>query len=91
MTPSIDTAVATLSSDENAEGARLAELWNTFTDAWLEGGPENANNVLIRVTGDSAEYWDTPGGKVTQLANLVKATVTGKRFEGDNETVHLDR
>jgi general stress protein 26 len=71
--------------------AKLQELWNTFTDAWLEGGPENPNNVLIRVHGDSAEYWDTPGSKVTQVANLVKAKVTGKRFEGDNETVDLDR
>ena len=69
--------------------ARLAELWNTFTDAWLEGGPENPNNILIRVEAESAEYWDTPGGKVTQLANLVKAKVTGKRFEGDNESVDL--
>jgi general stress protein 26 len=71
--------------------AKLKELWNTFTDAWLEGGPENPENVLIRVHGDSAEYWDTPGSKVTQLVNLVKAKVTGKRFEGDNQTVDLDR
>jgi general stress protein 26 len=71
--------------------AKLAELWNTFTDAWLEGGPENPNNILIRVSADSAEYWDTPGSKVTQVANLVKAKVTGKRFEGDNETVDLNR
>jgi general stress protein 26 len=68
---------------------RLAELWNTFTDAWLEGGPENPENILIKVSGESAEYWDTPGGKVTQVANLVKAKVTGKRFEGDNESVDL--
>jgi general stress protein 26 len=68
---------------------KLAELWNTFTDAWLEGGPENPNNILIKVSADSAEYWDTPGSKVTQVANLVKAKVTGKRFEGDNETVDL--
>jgi general stress protein 26 len=69
--------------------AKLAELWNTFTDAWLEGGPENPENILIKVTGESAEYWDTPGGKVTQVANLVKAKVTGRRFEGDNESVDL--
>jgi general stress protein 26 len=68
---------------------KLKELWNMFTDAWLEGGPENPNNVLIKVSGDTAEYWDTPGGKVTQVANLVKAKVTGRRFEGDNETVDL--
>lgn len=68
---------------------KLQELWNTFTDAWMEGGPDNPNNVLIRVDGDSAEYWDSPGSKVVQVANLIKATVTGERYEGDNETVEL--
>jgi general stress protein 26 len=69
--------------------AKLRELWDTFTDAWLEGGPENPNNVLIEVAGDTAEYWDSPGGRVTQLVNLVKSAVTGKRVEGDNEVVDL--
>ena len=69
--------------------AKLTELWDTFTDAWMEGGPDNPNNVLIKVDGDSAEYWDSPGSKVTQVVNLVKAKVTGKRFEGDNEKVDL--
>jgi general stress protein 26 len=71
--------------------AKLEELWNTFTGAWLEGGPENPNNILIKVNAESAEYWDTPGSKVTQVANLVKAKVTGKRLEPDNEVVDLDR
>ena len=69
--------------------ARLEELWNTFTDAWMEGGPENPTNVLIKVDAASAEYWDSPGSKVTQVLNLVKAKVTGERFEGDNEQVDL--
>ena len=43
------------------DNAKLAELWDTFADAWLEGGPENPENVLIRVEADTAEYWDTPG------------------------------
>jgi general stress protein 26 len=68
---------------------RLGELWNTFTDAWLEGGPDNPNNVLIHVIGESAEYWDSPGGKVVRVANLVKAKATGKRYEGENEQVDL--
>jgi general stress protein 26 len=70
---------------------KLSELWNTFTDAWLEGGPENPENVLIKVTAASAEYWDTPNSKVVQVVNLVKAKVTGERFEGDNQTVDLER
>lgn len=69
--------------------AKLEELWNTFTDAWMEGGPENPDNVLIKVDASSAEYWDSPGSKVTQVLNLVKAKVTGERFEGDNERVDL--
>ena len=68
---------------------RLREYWGTFVDAWMKGGPENPNNILIHVVADSAEYWDTPGGAVTQVANFLKAKATGKRLEGDNEVVDL--
>lgn len=71
--------------------AKLQELCDTFTDAWLEGGPDNPNNILIHVAADSAEYWDAPGSKVVQVANLVKAKVTGQRYEGENEQVDLPR
>ncbi|HET7800433.1 MAG TPA: pyridoxamine 5'-phosphate oxidase family protein [Humibacillus xanthopallidus] len=75
------------------DNAKLAELWNTFTDAWMEGGPENPNNVLIRVNADSAEFWDTPGSKATQVLNFVKAKVTGERLDDgdlvDNKVVDL--
>ena len=29
--------------------AKLKELWNTFAEAWLPGGPEDDNATLIRV------------------------------------------
>ncbi len=95
--PQVNVAYASSSSWVSLAGtaevvddpARLEEYWNTFTDAWMEGGPENPENVLIRVEADSAEYWDSPGSKVTQVLNLIKAKTTGKRFEGDNETVDL--
>ncbi|WP_232678367.1 pyridoxamine 5'-phosphate oxidase family protein [Nocardioides sp. R-C-SC26] len=69
---------------------KLRELWGTFTDAWLEGGPDNPRNVLLEVDPDGAEYWDAPGtSRVINLVNMVKAKVTGQRIEGDNETVDL--
>ena len=71
--------------------SRLREYWNTFTDAWLEGGPENPENVLVHVEAHSAEYWDSPGSKVTQVLNLVKARFTGERYEADQGVVDLDR
>ncbi|MEO7447287.1 MAG: pyridoxamine 5'-phosphate oxidase family protein [Humibacillus sp.] len=73
--------------------AKLEQLWNTFTDAWMEGGPDNPNNVIIKVSADSAEFWDTPGSKATQVLNLVKAKVTGKHLDDgdlvDNKVVDL--
>ena len=69
---------------------KLRELWSSFSGSWLEGGPENPNNVLIEIDADTAEYWDTPGGsKVTQVANLIKAKVTGNTVDGENEVVDL--
>src|SRR3712207_7858651 len=43
-------------------------------------------SVLVRVEGESAEYWDTPGGRVATAFILAKAKVTGKPYSGgDNE------
>lgn len=69
--------------------ARLKEYWGMFTDAWMEGGPENPNNILIHVSAESAEYWGSPGSAVTQITNFVKAKATGERYEGDNDAVDL--
>ena len=32
---------------------KLRELWSSFTGSWLEGGPENPNNVLIEIDADT--------------------------------------
>lgn len=40
--------------------AKLEELWGTFTGAWMEGGPENPENILIEVTGDTADTGTRP-------------------------------
>jgi general stress protein 26 len=67
--------------------AKLEELWNTFAEAWMPGGPEDPNAVLLRVDVDEAEYWDTPGGKVASLVSFVKAKATGETFDAEHGTV----
>lgn len=68
----------------------IRELWNTVADAWFPDGPDSPGVVLIRLHADSAEYWDSPGGRVATLFSLVKAKVTGSRYDGgENETVEL--
>lgn len=69
---------------------KTKELWNPGLTAWFPDGPETPGIALIKVHADSAEYWDSPGSKVTTLLSYAKARVTGQRFEGgENETVEL--
>ena len=70
--------------------AKARELWNGFVEAWMPQGPEDPAVVLIKVSGETAEYWDTPGGRVATAISLVKAKLTGTRYEGgENEAVDL--
>jgi general stress protein 26 len=68
---------------EDRERAR--SLWNSWVEAWLPQGPEDPNVVLIKVDPHTAEYWDTPGGRVASLLSFVKAKVTGERYEGADQ------
>lgn len=70
--------------------AKARELWNAGIEAWLPQGPESPEVVLIKVSGETAEYWDNPAGRVATAFSFVKAKVTGERLEGtENETVQL--
>jgi general stress protein 26 len=70
--------------------AKKRELWSKVVEAWFPDGPEADHVVLIRVEAWSAEYWDTPGGRVASLISLVKAKATGQPYSGgENETVDL--
>ncbi len=67
--------------------AKLKELWNTFAEAWLPGGPEDDNATLIRVAVEHGEYWDTPGSKIASLVSFAKTKLTGATFDADHGTV----
>ena len=70
--------------------AKKKELWNSGVEAWFPSGPEDPQVVLIKVAGDSAEYWNSPGGRLATAFSFVKAKVTGERIDsGENESVHL--
>jgi general stress protein 26 len=67
--------------------AKLKELWNTFAEAWLPGGPEDPNAVLIKVGVEEGEYWDTPGGRVASLLSFAKTRLTGDTYDTDHGVV----
>ena len=70
--------------------AKVGELWTTQMEGWFPQGPDDPSVVAIRVDGDTAEYWDTPGGLVASALSLIKVKTTGERYKGnDNEVVDL--
>lgn len=69
--------------------AKKKQLWNTFTDVWFEDGENDPKVVLIRVTAESAQYWETPG-RLATVVSMLKAKVTGDQpGVGDSASVDL--
>lgn len=67
------------------------ELWTPFAKAWFPDGPESPDLSLIKVTVQSADYWESPHAKVVQLLGFAKAILTGQtpgKLTGTHE--HLD-
>lgn len=77
------TGHATVVDDQ----AKLKELWTTFAEAWLPGGPEDDNATLIRVDVERGEYWDTPGSKIASLISFAKTKLTGETMDAEHGTV----
>jgi len=69
---------------------KARELWNPVAEAWFPDGPETPGLVLVVVHGETAEYWDAPGNRLTTAISLAKAKLTGERYDGgENATVRL--
>jgi general stress protein 26 len=67
--------------------AKQKELWNPMVEAWFPDGPESEDLVLLKVHADTAEYWNTPGGRIATAISFAKAKVTGERYSGGENAV----
>ncbi len=79
------TGRATVVDDQ----ARLEELWTTFAEAWMPEGPEDPNAVLLRLDVEEAEFWDTPGGRISSLISFAKTRLTGETYDAEHGRVDL--
>jgi general stress protein 26 len=67
--------------------AKLKELWDASADIFMEGDADDPDAGLLVVTGETAEYWDSPG-KVATAVQMVKGLVTDVTPDlGDSGTV----
>jgi general stress protein 26 len=71
--------------------AKAEELWSKPLEAWFPDGLDTPGLVLLKVHGESAEYWDSPTSKVRQLLGLAQAISRNDpdEFPGENRTVQL--
>lgn len=70
--------------------AKAADLWNPFLKAWFPDGLDTPGLTLIKVHADSAEYWDSPHGRVVTLIQYGTAALLHKQPPtGDNQSVEF--
>lgn len=81
------TGHATISQDMDLK----ERLFNAMTKAWFPGGVEDPNLELVQVKIQHAEFWDIKESKVTQLAKMATAAITGEPPEmGEHREVHFE-
>lgn len=70
---------------------KVRELWSPTVEAWFTNGPDDPDVGLLKFSAESAEYWDSPGGKLASIFSFVKSKITGEQYDADNEKVELPR
>jgi general stress protein 26 len=54
---------------------RSNRLWKPEYKAWLPGGVEDPNLVLLKINIQQAEYWDSAAGRMVELVGFVQAAI----------------
>ncbi len=86
-----DAGWVSLSGTAHVEQNRgkVEDLWDASSGAFMSVGPEDPDNIALRIDATTAEYWESPG-KVTAAVQFVKGLVTDSQPDlGDNDTVQL--
>jgi general stress protein 26 len=66
---------------------RVSRLWKVEWKVWFPGGKDDPNLVLLRVDGETGEYWDNSGtGGLKYLIEAGKALLTGSRPDVEDDT-----
>ncbi|MFZ8758369.1 pyridoxamine 5'-phosphate oxidase family protein [Microbacterium sp. HMH0099] len=71
--------------------AKAEELWSKPLEAWFPDGLDTPGLILLKVNGETAEYWDASSSKVKQLLGMVRAVNKNDpdEFPSENKTVQL--
>jgi general stress protein 26 len=80
------SGTAELVKDKN----RIEEYWDPELVAYFPKGIEDPFLILIKVEVKNAEYWDSPGGKMTDLLDKAVSILKGEDLKpGENRKINL--
>ena len=67
------------------------ELWSPAVQAWFPDGPDSKASLLIKLTPNHAEYWDSSSSTLVKLFSFAKALMTNRppRDIGEHREVPL--
>jgi general stress protein 26 len=70
--------------------AKIDEYWNDILRAWFPEGKDSPDLVLLKISVEQAEYWDSPSSTIVHIAGFIKALATGERADGgENKKINL--
>lgn len=77
-------------ADVTRDAALIDRFWNPYAEAWFEDGRNDPTVALLRVSVDTAEYWDTDKPRVVKGIEIVKGLLTKTPPNvGESKTVEL--
>ena len=69
--------------------ALVTALWSKGADLFMDGGPENPDNVVVKVSGDTATLWGGDSLVGTAVKTVKQATGKTQDQEGGPTVVDL--
>lgn len=69
---------------------KMKKLWNPIIKAFFPDGIDDPKLTLLKVDTQEAEYWDSNSSKMVVGFQMLKAIVTGGRYDqGDHGKIEL--
>ena len=90
--PSKNTYIAVRGTAELVnDKAKLQDLYTPALKAWFPEGLDDPKLALLKVNTEQAEYWDSSSSKMVTFFNVLKAVVTGQKYDaGDHGKLNLE-
>lgn len=82
---------ATALAEEVVDIQKMKQLWNPSLRAWFPQDLETPGIILLKLTLQDAEYWESPNAAVVRIVSFMKSMLSDEPYRaGRHEHVHLN-